>query len=303
MTHTNAILELQRQRMLLEIEYFTEKEAFRKLTESRGMARLVKRGDAWFPLRVGKSYYNSLNQLCIEVHRTADQDIEHNFEFGRPVQFFKQPSAQTPTTQAPTPNPSRGEGSLNTLTTDNITSNANQAPLPSGGGGGGCIICCSPSKSFNTAGLQMANIICADPETRRRIDRAININEVCDVNPFGIVALEAAYNESGQWLDELCLYLWDNYRALCHFFAGQLPQLQVCRLEGTYLPWVDVSALGIPVEQLCHRLLSEGRVWVNPGTMYGPQSGQGYIRLNIACPRSQLMEGLRRIKSFICQNL
>jgi superfamily I DNA and/or RNA helicase len=96
MPQTSPILELQRQRMLLEIEYFTEKEAYRKLTESRGLARLVKRGDAWFPLRVGKSYYNSLNQLCIEVFRTTDQDIEHNFEFGRPVQFFvdKNPQGQ-----------------------------------------------------------------------------------------------------------------------------------------------------------------------------------------------------------------
>lgn len=96
MPQTSPILELQRQRMLLEIEYFTEKEAYRKLTESRGLARLVKRGDAWFPLRVGKSYYNSLNQLCIEVFRTTDQDIEHNFEFGRPVQFFvdKNPQEQ-----------------------------------------------------------------------------------------------------------------------------------------------------------------------------------------------------------------
>ena len=89
MTHNNAILELQRQRMLLEIEYYTEKEAFRRQTESRGVMRSVKRGDAWLPVRIGKSYYNSLNQLCVEVHRTADQDIEHNFEFGRPVQFFK----------------------------------------------------------------------------------------------------------------------------------------------------------------------------------------------------------------------
>ncbi|MCR5131270.1 MAG: AAA family ATPase [Prevotella sp.] len=89
MSETSPILELQRQRMLLEIEYYTEKEAFRRQTESRGLMRSIKRGDAWFPLRVGKSYYNSLNQLCIEVHRTSDQDIEHNFEFGRPVQFFK----------------------------------------------------------------------------------------------------------------------------------------------------------------------------------------------------------------------
>ncbi len=121
--------------MLLEIEYFTEKEAYRKLTESRGLQRLVKRGDAWFPLRVGKSYYNSLNQLCIEVFRTTDNDIEHNFEFGRPVQFYK--GKPTPNPQTPTPYPSRGEGSLKSLSADNATSKANQTPLPSGGVGGG----------------------------------------------------------------------------------------------------------------------------------------------------------------------
>ena len=77
------------QRTLLQLEYYTEKEAFRKLTEQMGMQRKVKRGDAWFPLQVGKSFYNSLNQTAIEVFRTSDQDIEHNFEFGRPVMFFR----------------------------------------------------------------------------------------------------------------------------------------------------------------------------------------------------------------------
>ena len=157
------------------------------------------------------------------------------------------------------------------------------------------VILNSPSKSFNIAGLQTANIICAQSEWRRRLDRAININEVCDLNPFGPVALKAAYNESEDWIDELCQYIWGNYTALCDFFAEHLPQLTVCQLEGTYLPWVDVSALGIPVTQLCDLLLTEGRVWVNPGTMYGPETGTGYIRLNIACPRSLLMEGLNRI--------
>ena len=80
---------LMQQRTLLQLEYYTEKEAFRKLTEQMGMQRKVKRGDAWYPLRVGKSFYNSLNQRAIEVFRTSDQDIEHNFEFGRPVMFFK----------------------------------------------------------------------------------------------------------------------------------------------------------------------------------------------------------------------
>ena len=98
MEQTSPIQALLQQRTLLQIEYYTEKEAFRKQTEQMGMQRKAKRGDAWFPLRIGKSFYNSLNQNAIEVFRTEDQDIEHNFEFGRPVMFFKageNKSAQT----------------------------------------------------------------------------------------------------------------------------------------------------------------------------------------------------------------
>ena len=98
MEQTSPIQALLQQRTLLQIEYYTEKEAFRKQTEQMGMQRKVKRGDAWFPLHIGKSFYNSLNQNAIEVFRTEDQDIEHNFEFGRPVMFFKageNKSAQT----------------------------------------------------------------------------------------------------------------------------------------------------------------------------------------------------------------
>lgn len=89
MEQISPIQALLQQRTLLQLEYYTEKEAFRKLTEQMGMQRKVKRGDAWFPLQVGKSFYNSLNQTAIEVFRTSDQDIEHNFEFGRPVMFFR----------------------------------------------------------------------------------------------------------------------------------------------------------------------------------------------------------------------
>ena len=160
-----------------------------------------------------------------------------------------------------------------------------------------CVVMNSPSKNFNTAGLQIANIICSHPSWRRRIDRAININEVCDVNPFGIVALQAAYNESEDWIDELNQYLWGNYQTLCDFVAQHIPQWKVCRLEGTYLPWVDISAMNITSQTYADRLLNEAKVWVNPGTMYGPQSGEGYIRLNIACPRSRLLEALERIKN------
>ena len=191
------------------------------------------------------------------------------------------------------------------------------------------VILNSPSKSFNIAGLQMANIICQDAATRRRLDRAININEVCDVNPFAPEAVKAAYNDSEDWLDALNLYLWDNYRALCDFVAQHLPQWQVMPLEGTYLVWVDVSAslsaATVPsdfaagpsatiapsdfaagpsatvrfdsVETYCSYLLDHAQVWLNPGTMYGPVSGEGYVRINIACPRALLMEALQRISA------
>ena len=160
-----------------------------------------------------------------------------------------------------------------------------------------CVVMNSPSKSFNTAGLQIANIICSHPTWRRRIDRAININEVCDVNPFGIVALQAAYNESEDWIDELNQYLWGNYQMICDFIAKNIPLWKVCRLEGTYLPWVDVSAMGFTSQQLCDRLFAEAKVWINPGTMYGRKTGEGYIRLNIACPRSRLEEALLRTRT------
>ena len=161
------------------------------------------------------------------------------------------------------------------------------------------IVCTSPSKSFNTAGLQIANIICSKAEWREKIDRAINQNEVCDVNPFGVVALQAAYNESEEWLDQLCEYFYRNYEALSDFFAEHLPQLAVSPLEGTYLVWVDISATHISADELTERLLKEGRVQVNSGTMYDPACGQHFIRINIACPRSQMMEGLRRIAMVI----
>ena len=158
-----------------------------------------------------------------------------------------------------------------------------------------CVVMNSPSKNFNTAGLQIANIICSHPSWRRRIDRAININEVCDVNPFGIVALEAAYNESEDWIDELCQYLWGNYTVLRDFIGKNIPQWKLCRLEGTYLPWVDISAMGITSQELCDRLFREAKVWINPGTMYGPKTGEGYVRLNIATQRSRLVEALNRV--------
>ena len=91
----SPIQALQQQRLLLQLEYQTEKEAFRRQTEQKGLARQVKRGDAWWPVRMGRSFYNSLNQLCVEVFRTSDEEIEHSFEYGRPVVFFRGESGGT----------------------------------------------------------------------------------------------------------------------------------------------------------------------------------------------------------------
>ncbi len=157
------------------------------------------------------------------------------------------------------------------------------------------ITCNSPSKSFNTAGLQIANIISNDTETRQLIDRAININEVCDVNPFGVEALIAAYNESEYWIDQLCDYLYGNYTYLLDYFNHHLPQFDVTQLEGTYLVWVDIRSTGKTSDEVKDLLLSEGHVLVNSGTMYGEASGEGFIRINIACPRAQLTDALERM--------
>lgn len=154
----------------------------------------------------------------------------------------------------------------------------------------------SPSKAFNIAGLQIANIVAADPEKRALIDRAININEVCDVNPFGVIALIAAYNEGELWLHALLEYLWDNYQYMCEFCAEFLPAFPLTRLEGTYLVWMDISATGLDSATLEERLKDDAGLWLNAGTMYGPE-GANYIRWNIACPRATIHEGLTRFRT------
>ena len=170
------------------------------------------------------------------------------------------------------------------------------------------ITCNAPSKAFNTAGLQIANIISDNPDYRQKIDRAININEVCDVNPFGVIALQAAYTDEGaEWLRQLNEYLLGNYNYLKLYFEKELPQFPITKLEGTYLAWVDCSVvlakradgaslshcgLDAPHLSLEEYLLKHQQVLVNDGSMYGDNR---FIRINLACPRQRLEEGLKRI--------
>lgn len=160
------------------------------------------------------------------------------------------------------------------------------------------VTCVSPSKAFNIAGLQIANIVAFDNDLRSRIDKAININEVCDVNPFGVAATIAAYNEGEEWLNQLVDYLHGNYEAMAEFCRRELPEFPITRLEGTYLVWMDCSSLGMPSDALEHALLDDARLWLNAGTMYGAE-GEGYMRWNIACPRSVMLDGLNRFLNFV----
>lgn len=158
------------------------------------------------------------------------------------------------------------------------------------------VTCMAPSKTFNLAGLQVANILAADDETRKKIDKALNINEVCEINPFAVVALIAAYNEGEEWLEALKIYLYDNYLYLKNFVEKHLPQFPVLPLEATYLVWMDCSALQKSSVEIAKILLEKENLWVNAGAMYG-EGGENFVRLNIACPRQLLAEGLNRIKN------
>ena len=151
--------------------------------------------------------------------------------------------------------------------------------------------CCSPTKAFNIAGIQIANVVAADPEIRRRIDRALNENECCDVNVFGVEALLAAYGESEAWLDALLKYLQANAEEVYARMGRELPDIHILPLEGTYLMWLDCTALG---EGLWEHLCQNAGVVLSDGRIYG-EAGRGFLRLNIACPRKTLDEGLTRL--------
>lgn len=160
------------------------------------------------------------------------------------------------------------------------------------------VTCVSPSKAFNLAGLQIASIISCDRVVRERIDRAININELCDVNPFGVEATIAAYEGGEDWLLQLLDYLKGNYDLLCDFFKTYLPQIPVTSLEGTYLVWTDCRAFHLPSDVLQTLLLEETGLWLNSGTLYGAE-GEGFLRWNIACPRVVLHDALTRFLRFV----
>jgi len=164
------------------------------------------------------------------------------------------------------------------------------------------VSCISPTKAFNIAGIQIANIYASVPEILAKMDRAINDNECCDVNVFGVAALQAAYSEGGPWLDQLRNYLYHNARTVCCFLEDELPEVVCPPLEGTYLMWLDCRAAlkpGEPLEGFSERFANHLRekhgLVLSTGTIYG-DAAEGFERLNIACPRTRLLDGLTRFK-------
>jgi cystathionine beta-lyase len=160
------------------------------------------------------------------------------------------------------------------------------------------IICTAPSKTFNLAGLRLSNIVVQNDEQRERFQKTFNRLGHLGANIFGLVAAEAAYRHGEEWLDEVLVYIEENYNFLKAYITEHLPQLSVTPLEGTYLVWIDFSALGFEPAERTTFLLEEAKVWLNSGEIFGAE-GADFERVNIACPRSLLEEALARIKTAV----
>ena len=160
------------------------------------------------------------------------------------------------------------------------------------------ITCIAPTKCFNLAGMHSSAVYAADPLLRHRAWRALNTDEVGEPGTFACPAAVAAFTQGGPWLDALREYVWENKRLVRDFAARELPGLRVPVSDATYLIWADVSALTDDVRDFTARLRAETGLWVTPGTAYG-QTGEGFFRMNVACPRSTVEDALTRLKRFL----
>ena len=156
------------------------------------------------------------------------------------------------------------------------------------------ITCTSPSKTFNLAGLQVSTIVIPDPRLRENFAAAMKATGLGLSNPFGLAAAEAAYRHGREWLDRLLAYIHANHAFLVEFCRKRIPWARPLPLEGTYLAWIDCRAAGLDDETMKDRLRRKAKVWLDEGPLFGP-GGEGYQRMNLACPRSTLEKALNRI--------
>lgn len=158
-----------------------------------------------------------------------------------------------------------------------------------------CIVCTAPSKTFNIAGLQIANIVIPNPQLRRRFQDVLSKLGYLGTNVLGIEACRAAYMHGGPWLGELKDYLEGNLAFLREFLRERIPAVKLVEPEGTYLAWLDCAGLGLSDEALEELIVDQAHLWLDAGSMFGPGCGQ-FERLNIACPRSTLARALEQLE-------
>ena len=159
-----------------------------------------------------------------------------------------------------------------------------------------CAVCTSTSKSFNLAALQNANIFIANPQARRTFKQELESEGVSQTNIMGLVACQAAYQYGAEWLDQLVEYLSGNIELMRETFRTRLPELQLVEPEGTYLPWVNFSNLGLSVSELDSRIVERAKLWLDSGTIFGA-GGAGFQRFNIAVPRAILRQALKQLEN------
>lgn len=164
------------------------------------------------------------------------------------------------------------------------------------------VTCGSPCKTFNLSGLSISYIISQDKNILKQINKTLEIQETIYPNPIAADALIAAYTKGNNWLKEMKIYLWENYQFLLKFCGEHLPEIKVISLEATYLVWLDYSFLNKTSDEISKILIEEEKLWLNSGTMYG-KAGEGFLRMNIACPRELLVEGLKRLEKFYLKNI
>lgn len=158
------------------------------------------------------------------------------------------------------------------------------------------IVCTSPSKTFNLAGLQVSNIIIPNPELRKAYRNILTLNNINSPNTFAITAMEAAYSEGEEWLEQLLTYLEGNLDYLTEFITRGIPKVKFIKPQGTYLVWLDFRDVGLEPMALKNFMLHKAKVALNEGYIFG-EGGEGFERMNIACPRSLLTQGLERIEN------
>jgi cysteine-S-conjugate beta-lyase len=156
------------------------------------------------------------------------------------------------------------------------------------------VTCTAPNKTFNVAGLQAGNVIISNPELRDRFRAVLTSAGLTMANILALAASEAAYDHGEEWLEQLLEYLHGNYLFLRTFVEQRMPRVKATPLEGTYLAWLDFRGCGLGDPELKTLLLQKARVWLDAGPMFGP-GGEGFQRINIACPRSVLAQALERI--------